>query len=72
MLSRKQVFKAAGVSGVSRSSPCRLVVVHKVAHKVAFQPLLTKSSQRETFTVGAEIHFQTVLLLWCFFFCSMG
>jgi len=49
VLSSKQVFEAAGVSG---TSPCRLAVVHKDA----FQPLLTKSSQRETFTVGLEIH----------------
>jgi len=31
VLSRKQVFEAAGVSGISRSSPCRLAVVLKDA-----------------------------------------
>jgi len=61
VLSSKQVFEAAGISGVSRTSPCRLAVMYQIA----FQPLLTKA-QREVFTVGVEIHFQTVLLLWCF------
>jgi len=43
VLSSKQVFEAAGVSGVSRSSPCRLAVVRKDA----FQPLQTKAHKEK-------------------------
>lgn len=44
LLSGKQIFDAAGVSGVLRTSPCRLTVVYKAA----FRPALTKA-HRDTF-----------------------
>ncbi len=51
LLSGKQVFDAAGVSGVPRTSPCRLTVVYKAA----VQPPLTKAQREKYFTVGVEI-----------------
>jgi len=52
MFSSKQVFEAAGVTGVLRSSPCMLAVVCKIA----FQPPLNKLHKEKHLHSPCHIH----------------
>ncbi len=64
LLSSKQVFEAAGVSGVPRTSRCRILQRLAVVHKAAFRSPLTKAHKERRLQWAQnymKTYFQTVL-----------
>ena len=64
LLSSKQVFEAAGASGVPRTSQCRILQRLAVVHKAVFRPPLTNAHKEKCLQWAQKYmktNFQTVL-----------